>query len=59
MNQHAYSRATDLFDYAQIDQKLMREYCHEVRPIWMTETGFEDNGGMLSGGPDDYCDYLL
>ena len=59
MNQHSYSRASDLYDYAQIDQKLMREYLHEEKPLWMTETGFEDRPGIFGGNGDEYCDYLL
>ena len=59
MSQHSYSRATDLYDYAMIDRKLMHDYLGEEKPIWFTEMGFPDQGGLLGGSPDDYCDYLL
>ncbi|HEY9679236.1 MAG TPA: hypothetical protein V6C76_14600 [Drouetiella sp.] len=59
MNQHSYSRASDLSDYAQIQNKLMTEYLGQTKPIWFTETGFGDKGGPFGGTPDDYCDYLL
>jgi hypothetical protein len=59
MNQHSYSRATDLYDYAAVDRKLMRDYLGEEKPIWFTETGTVDRGGPFGGTPEEYCDYLL
>lgn len=60
MNQHSYSRATDLYDYCEIDKKLMRDYLGVEKPIWCTETGFVDHGGGAWGGSaQDYCDYIL
>jgi hypothetical protein len=59
MSQHSYSRATDLYDYAMVDRKLMHDYLGEEKPIWFTEMGFPDQGGLLGGSPDDCCDYLL
>jgi len=59
MSQHSYSRASDLYDYAMVDRKLMRDYLGEEKPIWFTEMGFPDQGGLLGGTPDEYCDYLL
>ena len=45
MNQHSYSRASDLYDYAEVDRTLMRKYMNTEKPIWFTETGFVDVGG--------------
>ena len=59
MNQHSYSRATDLYDYAEVDRTLMRKYMNTKKPIWFTETGFVDVGGPWGGTADEYCDYLL
>ena len=59
MTQHSYSRATDLYDYAKVDQALMRNYLGVEKPIWFTETGFVDVGGPWGGTADEYCDYLL
>ena len=59
MNQHSYSRATDIADYSQIQKKLMRDYLGQVKPIWFTETGFVDVGGPWGGSANDYCDYLI
>lgn len=59
MSQHSYSRASDLYDYAMVNRKLMRDYLGEEKPIWFTEMGFPDQGGLLGGDADDYCDYLL
>lgn len=59
MSQHSYSRATDLYDYAMVDRKLMHDYLGEEKPIWFTEMGYPDQGGLLGGTPDEYCDYLL
>ncbi len=59
MNQHSYSRATDLYDYTMVDRKLMRQYLRQSKPLWLTETGFPDTGGIFGGTPDEYCDYVL
>ena len=59
MNQHSYSRASDLYDYAEVDRTLMRKYMNTEKPIWFTETGFVDVGGPWGGTADEYCDYLL
>jgi hypothetical protein len=59
MNQHSYSRATDLYDYPAVLQKLMRAYLGEVKPVWITEMGVGDTGGMFGVNPEEYCDYLL
>jgi len=59
MNQHTYSRATDAYDYVAIVRKLMRDYLGTEKPVWITEMGFTDKGGVFGGTPDDYCDYVL
>jgi len=60
MNQHSYSRASDLYDYVAIDNKLMQDYLGEVKPTWITEMGIVDNGANGFGcNPDEYCDYQL
>jgi hypothetical protein len=59
MNQHSYSRASDLYDYPAVLQKLMKDYLGEVKPIWITEMGMEDSGSAFGGTRDEYCDYLL
>ncbi|CAN5674007.1 hypothetical protein BH10CYA1_BH10CYA1_55060 [soil metagenome] len=59
VNQHSYSRATDLADYSQILKKMMRDNLGQVKPIWFTETGFPDDGGAWGGTPTEYCDYLV
>ena len=59
MNQHSYSRASDLYDYAMIDHKLMRDYLKTDKPLWFTEMGFPDDSGGFGGNADDYCDYEL
>ncbi|OPZ30631.1 MAG: hypothetical protein BWZ02_00659 [Lentisphaerae bacterium ADurb.BinA184] len=60
MNQHSYSRASDLYDYAAVDAKLMQDYLGEVKPIWVTEMGMTDNGPNAFGGtPADYAEYQL
>ncbi len=60
MNQHSYSRASDLYDYTAINNKLMQDYLGEVKPVWITEMGMTDNGPSAFGGsPDDYCEYQL
>jgi hypothetical protein len=62
MNQHSYSRASDLYDYPAIDRKLMSDYLGEEgkhKPIWITEMGLPDQGGLFGGTEDEYSDYLL
>ncbi|HEY3332626.1 MAG TPA: hypothetical protein VGK19_21525 [Capsulimonadaceae bacterium] len=64
MNQHSYSRATDLYDYAEINKKMMRDYIGTEMPIWITEMGIRDNSTpekpqILGCTPDEYGDYLL
>ena len=59
MNQHTYSRASDLYDYTMIDRKLMRDYLKTEKPVWITEMGFGDAGGLFGGTADEYCDYEL
>lgn len=62
MNQHSYSRASDLYDYNAVDRKLMVDYLGEegkTKPIWVTEMGITDKGGLFGCNPDEYCDYVL
>jgi len=59
MNQHSYSRASDLYDYVMVDRKLMRDYLNEEKPVWITEMGMSDQGGQFGGTSDEYCDYVL
>jgi len=59
MNQHSYSRASDLYDYPSVLQKLMGDHIGATKPIWMTEMGSTDKGGLFGGSADDYCDYIL
>lgn len=59
MSQHSYSRASDLFDYAEVDKTLMRTYLKEEKPVWFTEMGIGDIGGAWGCTPDEYCDYIL
>jgi len=60
MNQHSYSRATDLYDYVAVDRKLMQDYLGEQKPIWVTEMGSTDRGeGPFAHTPEHYCDYML
>jgi hypothetical protein len=59
MNQHTYSRATDLYDYCAVDQALMKDYLKEAKPIWITEMGWPDIPGPWGGTADEYCDYEL
>lgn len=66
MNQHSYSRATDLYDYTMVDRKLMRDYLGVEKPVWITEMGIEDNAvdgptntQIFGCTPDEYCDYIL
>ena len=62
MNQHTYSRASDCFDYIAVDRKLMADYLGEdgrSKPIWISEMGYPDAGGLFGGTADEYCDYLL
>ena len=59
MNQHSYSRASDAYDYVMVVRKLMRDYLGQGKPVWITEMGFPDKGGLFGGTSDDYCDYVL
>jgi hypothetical protein len=59
MNQHSYSRATDLYDYVMVNNKLMQEYLGEMKPTWITEMGIVDVGGPFGCTPEEYCDYQL
>ena len=60
MNQHSYTRASDLFDYVQINNKLMQDYLGEVKPTWITEMGITDTSQPgFDGTPAEYCDYML
>ncbi len=60
MNQHSYTRASDLFDYVAINNKLMQDYLGEVKPTWITEMGITDTSGPgFDGTPNEYCDYVL
>lgn len=59
MNQHTYSRATDLYDYAAVVRKLMQDHLGAVKPLWITEMGSTDKGGVFGMSADEYCDYML
>jgi hypothetical protein len=62
MNQHSYSRASDLYDYTAIDRKLLIDYLGDegkTKPIWITEMGWPDKPGPFGGTQDEYCDYIL
>jgi hypothetical protein len=60
MNQHSYTRASDLFDYVEINNKLMQDYLGEIKPTWITEMGITDTSGPgFDGTPAEYCDYAL
>ena len=62
MNQHSYSRASDLYDYVAVDRKLMTDYLGDEgksKPIWITEMGWPDKPGPFGGTEDEYCDYIL
>lgn len=59
MNQHSYSRASDLYDYAAVVRKMMRDNIGEEKPLWITEYGSTDNGGVFGLAPDEYADYVL
>ena len=60
MNQHSYTRASDLYDYVMINNKLMQDYLGEVKPTWITEMGITDTGKPgFDGTPEQYCDYVL
>lgn len=60
MNTHTYSRATDAYDYVAVIRKLMRDHTgDDSRPVWITEMGSTDRGGLFGGTPDEYCDYVL
>ena len=59
MNQHTYSRASDLYDYSAVVRKMMRDYMGEEKPLWITEYGSGDEGGLFGGTPEEYADYVL
>lgn len=59
MNQHTYSRASDLYDYSAVVRKMMRDYTGEEKPLWITEYGVTDDGGIFGVSPDEYADYIL
>ena len=59
MNQHTYSRASDLYDYSAVVNKLMRDNIGETKPLWITEYGVTDKGGIFGVSPDEYSDYVL
>lgn len=59
MNQHTYSRASDLYNYTAILQKLMGDYLKEQKPIWITEMGFTEGGPPFGGTSEEYADYIL
>lgn len=59
MNQHTYSRASDLYDYTMVDRKLMQVYLGIQKPIWITEMGVVDRENIFGVTPDEYCDYIL
>ena len=61
MNQHSYSRASDVYDYVVINHKLMQDYLGVVKPTWVTEMGIVDAEKPNGFGctPTEYCDYLL
>lgn len=59
MNQHSYSRASDLYDYTMIDRKLMQDYLGTQKPVWISELGVTDRGGAFGVTPDEHCDYVL
>lgn len=62
MNQHSYSRASDMYDYVMVDRKLLADYLgdeEKAKPIWITEMGWPDVPGPFGGTEDEYCDYIL
>ncbi|HUS45496.1 MAG TPA: glycosyl hydrolase [Phycisphaerae bacterium] len=60
MNTHTYSRATDTYNYVAIQRKLMQDYLKQGdKPVWITEMGITDKGGMFGCSEDEYCDYML
>lgn len=59
MNQHSYSRASDLYDYVAVLRRLMQDYLKQQKPVWITEMGVTDKGGMFGVSPEEYCDYQL
>jgi len=59
MNQHSYSRASDMYDYSAVVRKMMRDYLGEEKPLWITEYGFTDDGGLFGGSSEEYSDYVL
>lgn len=59
MNQHTYSRASDLYDYIAVLAKAQQDYLGTVKPVWVSEMGSTDKGGMFGMNGDEYCDYAL
>lgn len=59
MNQHSYSRASDMYDYGVIVRKMMRDNIGVEKPLWITEYGIQDNGGLFGCTPEEYGDYVL
>ena len=59
MNQHSYSRASDLYDYVAIDRKAMADSIKVDKPVWITEMGIPDKPGPFGCNSDEYCDYVL
>ena len=59
MNQHSYSRASDLYDYVAINRKAMLDTIHVDKPVWVTEMGIEDKPGPFGCNSEEYCDYVL
>ena len=60
MNQHSYSRASDCYDYIEVNKKMMMDYLGEIKPIWITEMGaMVGSPGAFSCSMDEYCDYIL
>ncbi len=59
MNQHSYSRASDLYDYVAVLRKLCRDTIKTDVRVWITEMGSPDQGGIFGCNADEYCDYVL
>ncbi len=59
MNQHTYSRASDLYDYVSVSNKMMQDHIGQTKPFWITEMGSTDKGGVFGKSSDEYCDYIL
>jgi len=59
LNQHSYSRASDLYDYVAVLRKLCADHIHSDPTVWITEMGTPDQPGPFGCAPDQYGDYLL